>query len=97
MEKGLQKLFRAHFLGAHIIQTAPKYIWMWHCTVPEIQSETDKIVCHLGCFLPFYAPPSSNDPKNQNFEKKKMKKCLVILPFSTYMCTINKDHMIYGT
>ena len=74
MEKGLQKLFRAHFLGAHIVQTAPKYIWMWHCMVPEIQSETDKIVCHLGCFLPFYAPPSSNDPKNQNFEKKKNEK-----------------------
>ena len=96
MEKGLQKLFQAHFLGAHIVQTAPKYIWMWHCTVPEIQSETDKIVCHLGCFLPFYAPPPLMIPKIKIL-KKKMKKCLVILPFSTYMCTINKDHMIYGT
>ena len=38
--------------------------------VPEIQSETDKIFCHLGPFfalLPFFA---LFDSENQNFEKK---------------------------
>ena len=30
-------------------------------------------------------------------KKKKWKKCLEILSFYTYMCTINEDHMIYGS
>ena len=46
----------------------------------------------LGHFLPFYHL-TSNDPKNQNFEKK-WKKYLEILSFYTYICTIKKDHMI---
>ena len=62
--------------------------------VPEIQSETDKKFCHFGSFFALLPPPP-NDPKNQNFEKKR--KCLEILSFSTYMCTINEDHMIYGS
>ena len=45
-------------------------------------------------FFPFYHPP--NDPENDNFEKKR-KKCLEILSFYIYMCTINEDHMIYGS
>ena len=69
-------------------------IW---CMVPEIQSETDIIFVILGNFFPFYQPLiPSNDPKNQNFEKK-WKKCLEILSFYTYVCTINEDHMIYGS
>ena len=46
-------------------------------------------------FCPFNIPPN----KTQNFEKKKKKrkKCLEILPFYTYMCTINEDHMINGS
>ena len=34
----------------------------------------------LDCFLPFNPP---NNPENQNFEK--MKKCLKILPFYTFV------------
>ena len=62
----------------------PKITITW-CTVTEIQSETAPV------------PPSSNDHENQNFEEKKKneKKCLEILSFYPYMCTINKDHMIY--
>ena len=44
----------------------------------------------LDHFLPFYPP---NNPKNQNFEK--LKKHLEILSF--YMCTINENHMMYGS
>ena len=59
----------------------------------------------LGNFLPFYltpspptCPPPPNDLKYQDFEKKKKwKKCLEILLFYTYMCTINEDHMIYDS
>ena len=47
-------------------------------------------------FLPFYHPPPYNDPKNQNFDKK-WKKCLEVLFFYTYICTINEDHMIHGS
>ena len=49
-----------------------------------------------GHFLPFYQPPSPNDPEIQNL-KKKWKKCLEILFFYTYMRTINEDHMIYAS
>ena len=45
-------------------------------------------------FLSLYPP--RHPLKNQNFEKK-WKKCLEILSFYTYMCTINEDHMIYGS
>ena len=49
----------------------------------------------LGHFLAFFHPSPPNDPKNYNFEKKK--KCLEILSFYTYMCTINEDHMLYAS
>ena len=42
----------------------------------------------MGYFLPFYPLPPSNDPENQNFEKKKWKKYLEILSFYTYLSTI---------
>ena len=74
----------------------PKITIIW-CTVPEIRSETDIIFVILGHILPFYHPLLiHSDPENQNFEKK-WKKCLEILSFYTYMCTINEDHMIYGS
>ena len=59
--------------------------------VPEIQSETGKKFFHFGQFLPFYPP---NNPKNQNFEKmKKIPGDIIIL----HMCTINDNHMMYGS
>ena len=60
----------------------------------DIEQNILKLVI-LGHFLPFYHSPP-NDPENQNFEEKKWKKCLEILSFYTYMCTINED-MIYGS
>ena len=36
--------------------------------VPEIQSETDRIFCHLGPFLAFQPP---DNPENQNFKIEK--------------------------
>ena len=47
----------------------------------------------LGHFLPFYLPLIIPNIKIL----KKRKKCLEILSFYTYMCTINEDHMIYGS
>ena len=45
----------------------------------------------LDSFLPFYP---SNNLKNQNFEKmKKTPRDIIIL----HMCTINDNHMIYGS
>ena len=49
-------------------------------------------------FCPFTTkahPP--NDPENQNFEEKKWKRHLETLSFYRYMCTINVDHMTYGS
>ena len=56
--------------------------------VPEIRSETYFFVtlCHL---LPFC---TSNDPENQNFEKKKkLPRDIIFL----HMFTINEDLMVY--
>ena len=69
-------------------------IW---CMVPEIQSETDKKICH---FLPFFAllPPPTLMILNIKILKKMEKKCLEILSFYiNHMCTINEDHMIHGS
>ena len=43
----------------------------------------------LGHFWPFYPP---NNPKNQNFEKKKK-----LLEISFYTCTENHNHMKYSS
>ena len=44
----------------------------------------------LDYFLPFYP---SNNPENQNFEKKKKKLEDIII----HMCIINENHMMYGS
>ena len=61
--------------------------WM----VPKIWSEADRI------FLSFWTvfallPP--NNPKNQHFEKKKKAPGDII---TLHMCTINDNHMMYGS
>ena len=55
----------------------------------------------LDRFLPFYSSPSSsppfyppNNPKYQNFEKIKQSPGDIII---LHMCTINYDHMMYGS
>ena len=48
----------------------------------------------LVTFCSFTLPP--NDPENQNFEKIK-KNAWRYLSCYTYMCTINENHMIYGS
>ena len=52
-----------------------------------------KIFVILGHFLPFYHLLMILNIKIL----KKGKKCLEILSFYTYMCTINEDHMTYGS
>ena len=57
----------------------------------EIWSMTNRIFCHFGPFLPFYAP---NNQKNQNFEKlKNTPGDITILN----ICAINDNHMMYGS
>ena len=63
-------------------------IW---CMVPEIPSMTDIIFCHSG---PVFALLPPNNPQNQNFENmKKIPTDIIIL----HMCTINDNHMMYGS
>ena len=62
---------------------APKITTIW-CTVPEIQSETDKIFVILGHFLHFYHP-------NIKILKKKMKK----MPGNITLLYIHDDIYIY--
>ena len=58
--------------------------------VLEIPSTTDRIFCY---FRPFFALLTPNNQKNQNFEKmKKTPRDIILL-----MCTINENHMIYGS
>ena len=58
--------------------------------VSEIWSATEFFLI-LDHFLLFYPP---NNPENQNFEKMK-KNAWRYYPFT--MCTINEDHMMYGS
>ena len=59
--------------------------------VPEIWSAMDRIFYHSGSFFALLPP---NNLKNQNFEKmKRMPGDIIIL----HMCTINDNHMMYGS
>ena len=52
----------------------------------------------FGYFLPFYYPRPLMIRKIKILKKKKKrKKCREILSFYAYMCTLNEDHMIYGS
>ena len=56
----------------------------------DMECKTEFFVI-LDHFLPFYPP---NNPKNLNFEKmKKLHQDIIIL----HMCTINDNHMMYGS
>ena len=59
--------------------------------VPEIWRTTWRVFCHFGPFFPFYHP---NKPKNQSFEKMKKTPGDIFL---LQMCTINDNHMMYGS
>ena len=65
-------------------------IW---CIVPEIWSLMNRIFYYFGLFFFLFTPPPNNS-KNQNFEKLKKNSGDIIL---VHMCTINGNHMIYGS
>ena len=68
-----------------ILHMCTKNTIIWG-TVREIQSETDRIFCHLwSSFTPY-------NPQNQNFEKMKKVIAYVII---LHMCTINHDHICF--
>ena len=59
--------------------------------VPEIPSVKDRIFGHFGLF---FALLPHNNRKNQNFGKiKKTPGDIMIL----HRCTINNNHMMYGS
>ena len=49
---------------------------------------------NFSSFWAFFAILPTNDPENQNFEKMKNIHGDIIF---LHMCTINEDHMIYGS
>ena len=59
--------------------------------VSEIWSAMDRIFCH---FLSFFALLPPNNTENQNFEKMKKTPGYIII---LIMCTINDNHMMYGS
>ena len=62
---------------------------MLYC--PEIWHVTDVIIFHFGLFFALLDP---NNLKTQNFEKLKAKPGDIII---LHMCTINDNHMMYGS
>ena len=50
----------------------------------------------FGLFFSLSSPPPTPKWSRKLKSWKKWKKCLEILSFYTYMCTVNEDHMIYG-
>ena len=59
--------------------------------VPEIWRVSDRIFDHSGPFF-ILLPPM--DPENQNFEKMKKQPGHIIIQ---HRCTINDNHMMYGS
>ena len=59
--------------------------------VPDIWNATGRIFCHFGLFFDLLPP---NNPENQTFEKMKEKPGDII---NLHMCTINDNHMMYGS
>ena len=59
--------------------------------VSEIWKVTDKTFYHFGHFLHFYP---TNNLKNQYFEKMQRTPGNII---TLHMCTINDNHMMYGS
>ena len=77
---------RYHF--THVCQKSQSYdVWFLRYGVRQ----TEFFVI-LGHFFPFFLMILKI-----NILKKKWKTCLEILSFFIYMCTINKDHMTYGS
>ena len=65
-------------------------IWLWF---QDTEWQRHKLLLFWAIFCPFTIPKIKNLKK----KKKKRKKCLEILSFYTFICTINEDHMIYGS
>ena len=61
-------------------------------TVPGIWSATDIIFYHFGPIFALLSP--NNPPENRNFEKMKKRPGDIII---LQKCTINENHMIYGS
>ena len=60
-------------------------------------TKTDRIFCYFGPLFVLLTPPHLLWSQKSKFWKK-MKKCLEILSFYIYTCTINEDHiMMYGS
>ena len=58
--------------------------------VPEIWSVTNRTFSHFG---PFFALLPPNNPEKQAFEKMKKPPGDIIL----HKCTINDNHMMFGS
>ena len=52
-----------------------------------------RIPCHLGYFSPFTPPPPTTQQNKISKKWKKRLSYIIIL----HMCTINDDHMMYGS
>ena len=77
----------------------PKITITW-CIVPEIRSETDRIVCHFGPFFVLLPSPLPlMIPKIKILKKFNEKNAWRYYSFTDkwYMCTMNEDHMIYSS
>ena len=65
--------------------------------VPDIWSETGRTFCHVGSFFALLTTQPQPPPNDLMIPKIKilkntMEKCLEILSFYIYMCTINENH-----
>ena len=63
-------------------------------TVPEIQSETDRIFCHFGPFFAILLPPPHNNQKNLNLKKMLQASGDAII---LHMCIKNYNHLMYAS
>ena len=62
---------------------------------PEIQSETDRIFLSFWVIFCLFTHPKN--PENQNFQKMKKAPGYFTPVLHLHMCTLNGNHMMYGS
>ena len=83
MEKMLQELFRRLFLGAHTVQTVPKYIWTQHC-FRRVFFNCDCLYARLKSHCKAWSYKKKKRKKNKAYrkslsEERTVNRCLLIL------------------
>ena len=84
------KKWKKHLEMLSLYTCEPNITIIWSI-LPEIWNTTDRTFCHFGLF--FVLLPPWQPRKSKFWKNEKMTVDIIIL----HMCTINENHMMYGS